>query len=177
MKREPIALDDLNLDIFRALGERWMLLTAGAPAPGKFNMMTISWGALGVLWDKPIAIVFVRPTRHTYKFMEESDSFTLCAFPAQFGEALLLCGTKSGRDVNKAREAGLTPVASTRVGAPGFEEAELILECRKLYFNDLNPENFATREIGKHYPKRDYHRMYVGEVAAAWGTKKFTTAG
>lgn len=177
MKREALALDELTLDIFRALGERWMLLAAGTAAPGKFNMMTVSWGALGVLWDKPIAIVFVRPTRHTHKFMEESDSFTLSAFPAQFGDALLLCGTKSGRDVDKAREAGLTPVASTRVAAPSFDEAELVLECRKLYFSDINPANFATREIGKHYPKRDYHRCYIGEVVAVHGAKKFTSAG
>ncbi len=175
MKREPIAPDELELCVIRDFGGRWMLLTAGENAPGRFNTMTVSWGALGVIWNKPLALVVVRPSRYTFEFMERADSFTLCAFPGEYRDALTLCGTKSGRTFDKVRAAGLTPIPSTAVAAPGFDEAELILECRKMYSDDLRPDRFLLPEIEANYNGHDYHRMYFGDILAVHGISQYRT--
>jgi flavin reductase (DIM6/NTAB) family NADH-FMN oxidoreductase RutF len=153
--------------------EQWLLLASGENAPGKFNIMTVGWGSLGTMWAKPFALAVVRPSRHTYGFMNDSDTFTLSAFPPAYRDALLMCGTKSGRDTNKVAESGLTPIASTRVEAPGFEEADLIIECKKIYFDDFKPAQFLAPEIEDTYGGSDYHRMFFGEVLAIRGEEKY----
>ncbi|MBN2202034.1 flavin reductase [bacterium] len=151
----------------RALwAEHWLVLTAGDWAAGDYNAMTVSWGATGFLWEKPFAQVVVRPTRHTYGFMERYGSFTLCAFPERHREALALLGSRSGRDGDKINASGLTPEASSVVAAPRFGEAELVLECRKIYWQDMDPARFIDPSISGHYPLKDYHRIYYGEIAA-----------
>jgi flavin reductase (DIM6/NTAB) family NADH-FMN oxidoreductase RutF len=150
--------------------EQWLLLTSGDFREGRFNTMTVGWGSLGTMWSKPFAQVVVRPTRYTYEFMERYDSFTLCAFPRQYAGALELLGTRSGRDGDKIAEAGLTPIASKTIPSPGFAEAELTIECRKLYWDDLDPANFQDPEIETHYPAKDYHRIYFGEILLVRGT-------
>jgi len=146
---------------FHAMEGDTFLLTAGEP--GKYNTMTCGWGAWGVLWNKPVVFVFVRPTRHTYGFANDSGTFTVCFLPKTHRRALQFCGSHSGRDCDKAREAGLTPEAAGN-GSVYFREARLVMECRKIYIHDLDPSNFEEKDIDRNYPKRDYHRMYVGEV-------------
>jgi len=145
------------------------LLTSGDFAAGHFNTMTVAWGSMGTMWEKPFVQVVVRPVRYTYEFMERYDSFTLSAFPSEHRDTLLFLGARSGRDSDKIAESGLTPIASSRVAAPGFAEAELIVECRKVYWQDMDAAHFLTPEIERHYPERDYHRIYFGEVLAIWG--------
>ncbi|MFO0754057.1 MAG: flavin reductase [Thermodesulfovibrionales bacterium] len=155
---DPESLSDNS---FRLIGSDWMLVTAGTVK--SYNTMTASWGGLGVLWDKRVCFCFVRPTRYTYEFMEKAPFFTLSFFGEQYREALKLCGTRSGRDTDKAAAAGLSPAE----GLPGtvhFAEARLVLECRKIYFNDIVPEHFIDPGIHDNYQAKDYHRMYVGEV-------------
>ncbi len=137
-----------------------MLITAGMP--DRFNTMTASWGGLGVLWERKVAFCFIRPTRYTYEFVERSERYTLSFFREQNRKALTFCGTHSGRDRDKVREAGLTPVRDG--GFIYFNEARLVLECRKIYFQDIGPERFLDREINEMYSEKDYHRMYVGEI-------------
>ncbi len=173
MKRSPIPFEHFCADIFAALNNRWMLLTAGGKDAGTYNIMTISWGAVGVLWNKPIAVVFVRPSRHTYGFMEGGHTFTLCAFPSEFKDSLTLCGTSSGRTIDKIKECGFTPVPSSLVSTPGFDEAELILECRKIYYDDIKPAHFLAPYIEGNYKGHDYHRLYIGEIAAIQGTSDY----
>ena len=127
--------------------------------------MTVSWGGLGWLWGRPLAIVVVRPTRFTYEFTEKYETFTLSAFDEKFRGALEMLGTKSGRDSDKMAESGLTPIPSLKAGCPGFAEAQLILECRKAYWHDLDPKHFIARHIEANY-RNDYHRVYFGEVLA-----------
>lgn len=146
---------------FKLIGSDWMLVTAGTL--DSYNTMTASWGGLGVLWNKNIAICFIRPTRYTYGFMESATYFTLSFFGEEHRDALNLCGTKSGRDTDKAAATGLVPVA-TESGGVAFAQARLVLECRKIYFQDLNPSHFVDPAIERHYAKKDYHRMYVGEI-------------
>lgn len=145
----------------RLIGDDWMLITAGTL--DSYNTMTASWGALGVLWGRPVAFCFVRPQRHTYGFIERHDTFSLSFFRERYRNALTFCGTKSGRDVDKAREAGLTALAGND-GTVHFEQARLVFECRKLYFQDIDPDRFLDPAIADNYPKQDYHRMYVGGI-------------
>ena len=173
MNRAPIQVEELRVDIHRLWDEEWFLLTAGDLAAGRFNTMTVSWGGMGILWNKPLALVVVRPTRYTMEFMDRYETFTLCAFPERCRPALNLLGSKSGRSGDKIREAGLTPMASNLVAAPGFAEAELILECRKMYWQDLDPSHFLLPEIEKNYPLKDYHRVYFGEILGIWGEDRY----
>ena len=145
----------------KLIGDDWMLITAGTL--DSYNTMTASWGALGVLWSKPVAFCFVRPQRHTYGFMEKHDTFSLSFFRERYRDALTLCGTKSGREVDKAKETGLNALAGSD-GTVHFEQARLVLESRKLYFQDIDPSRFLDTEIDTLYPQKGYHRMYVGEI-------------
>ena len=148
-----------------------MLLTAGDYAAGKFNAMTIGDGSFGIMWGKPFALVIVRPSRYTYEFMETYPSFTLCAFGPAHAPALKLLGSKSGRDGDKITESGLTVAASSLVAAPCFREAELVVECRKTYWDDLDPNHILTPkwEVDSYYPSGNFHRVYFGEVLAVHG--------
>ncbi len=150
-------------NVFKLVSKDWMLVTAGTM--DSFNMMTASWGGLGFLWDMDVAMCVVRPVRHTFGFMERNASFSLSFFEEKYRPALKLCGTKSGRDINKAKEAGLTPVEG-RNGGIYFEEARLVLVCRKLYWHDFDPAHFVDPKLDKFYPNKDYHRMYVGEIVS-----------
>ncbi|HYH03125.1 MAG TPA: flavin reductase family protein [Bacillota bacterium] len=171
MSRMEIAFEELNLNIV-PFWSNGLVLTAGINEPGKFNPMTIGWGCLGFSWKKPIIMVAVRPTRYTYEFIESCESFTVCAFPSQYQKTLTLLGTKSGRDIDKLKESGLTPLPSTKVACPGFNEAELILECRKIYYDDLKPGN-ATEAVHDFYRTGDYHRLYCGEILAIHGESHY----
>jgi flavin reductase (DIM6/NTAB) family NADH-FMN oxidoreductase RutF len=170
MTRQPIPLHDLLVRPHHLWDKQRLLLTAGDFATGHFNTMTVGWGSLGTMWDRPFAQVVVRPVRYTFQFMERYDTFTLCAFSESYRKALNLLGTRSGRDGDKITEAGLTPIASTQVAAPGFAQAELILECRKLYWDDFEPAHFLDPAIENNYPHQDYHRIYFGQIVAVYGS-------
>jgi flavin reductase (DIM6/NTAB) family NADH-FMN oxidoreductase RutF len=164
-----MALDALRIDAFavnaHALWKnQWLALACGDFASGRFNAMTVAWGSIGTMWEKPFVQIVVRPTRYTFTFLERFDTFTLCAFPDRFRKALSLLGSKSGRDCDKIKESGLTPIASETVASPSFLEAELALECRKVYWADLEPAHFLDPKIRELYPRNDYHRVYFGEV-------------
>ncbi len=167
MERIEIPFNELNLNPIKFWNDS-LLLTAGELRPGKFNSMTVAWGSLGVYWEEPMVQVVVRPSRYTYDFMEKSDSFTVCAFNPGYGAALKIMGTKSGRDTNKIEESKLTPRPSKMIAAPGYNEAELILECRKVYFNDLNPANI-DETVETFYHGRNYHRFYFGKIVSIQG--------
>lgn len=154
----PVEITD---NMIHLIGKEWMLITAGTP--GHFNTMTASWGAMGELWLKPVCFCFVRPQRYTYEFMEKRDAFTLSFFDERYKPQLNFCGSRTGRETDKADECGFTPVAAEN-GSVYFEQARLVIECRKLYFQDLDPVNFLDPVIMKNYPQKDFHRMYVGEI-------------
>ena len=176
MNRISISPQQLILPAIKIWAHRWPLLTAGDFTSGNFNAMTVGWGGLGVMWNKPIAMVVVRPSRYTYEFMEEHDTFTLSVLPESHRQALTICGETSGRDVDKIKLAGLTPVPSLVVGAPGFDEAELIIECRKMYTAPFESHRFLDPQIIKHYPDGDLHLMTFGEVVAIRGTSDYVAS-
>ena len=168
-----IAPEDLRIRIVDAFLNRWMLLTSGDFAQRDFNTMTVAWGFLGAMWKKPVAIAVVRPTRYTYEFMNRYDTFTLCAFPEEHRSDLSVLGTRSGREGDKIAETSLTAVASERVAAPCFAQAELVVECRKIYADDIVPEKMIDPAIDANYPAKDYHRAYYGEILAVRGTDAY----
>ena len=163
-KFRSVSPADLPDNFFTRIGDDWMLITA-ENSLGEINTMTASWGCAGILWNKPVAICFIRPQRHTYGIVEDTDTLTLSFFPAgEYRDALRYCGTKSGRDGDKFAAAGLT-VAHAASGAPYVDEANLVLVCRKLYADDLKENCFIDPEMLKHYAARDYHRFYICEIA------------
>lgn len=172
MERQDIPFNDLSVHPFKLWDKDWALLASGDFASQEFNCMTVSWGSLGVMWNKPFAMVVVRPQRYTREFIDASDSFTLSVFPEQYHATLEILGTKSGRHMDKIKGSGLTPCASVEVASPSFEEAELIMECRKMYFDDYEPKHFLSDFIEDFY-EADYHRMFFGEVLAVKGTKNY----
>lgn len=157
---------DLSVNIVDLWDNQWLLLTAGSDTD--FNMMTVSWGSIGCIWNKPFAQVVVRPQRYTYRFTEKYEEFTLCAFPEKYRSALKLLGSTSGRDGDKLAQTDLSIKSSSAVSAPSYNEATLILECRKIYFQDMNSKGFLDKTIQKNYPINDYHRIYFGEILAVF---------
>lgn len=164
----PEALTD---NVFRLIGKDWMLVTSAADtdslAGGKdYNTMTASWGGTGILWNKPVAFVFIRPQRHTFGFTEENDRLTLSFFDEKYRAALAFCGKESGRNCDKAAECGLTPVSDhTEAGrAVWFDEARLVLKCRKLYADFLRREAALSEIVTCQYSADDWHKMYVCEI-------------
>ena len=160
MNFKEISPYEINNNAFSLISKDWMLITAGDK--DNHNTMTASWGSIGFLWNKPIATIYVRPQRYTYEFLEQNDTFTLSFFDEYYRDALKLCGAKSGRDIDKDKETGLTPVETD--GATCYEQAKLVLVCKKLYFQDIMPDNFLDSTIESNYPNKDYHRAYIGQI-------------
>jgi flavin reductase (DIM6/NTAB) family NADH-FMN oxidoreductase RutF len=173
MTRQSISIDRLWISPFDVFIDRWMLLTSGDFSLSKYNAMTVSWGAMGQIWERPFVMVVVRPGRYTFEFMERHDSFTLCVFPEKYRPVLNLLGSRSGRTRDKIRESGLTPEASLQVSAPCFNEAELVLECVKMYWDDIKPGQFLDKDIHAMYPEKDYHRAFFGRIAAVQAAENY----
>lgn len=145
---------------FSTFNDDWALVTSGPV--DKHNSMTISWGEMGTLWNKNVVTIFVKPCRYTYKFMEENEYFVVSFFDERYKNALKIMGSKSGRDVNKDDESGLTPMKYGQVTT--YLEAKMTIICKKIYSNDLVLENIPEAERKKHYEIDKPHRMYIGEV-------------
>lgn len=156
----PIEAKAIKDNLFTMVGDQWMLVTAGGGA--SWNTMTASWGGFGVLWNREVAFVFVRPTRHTFMFMEKNEHFSISVFPEQYREALRLIGSNSGRDADKMALTGLHPMP---LGSDviGFEESRIAMVCRKIYYHEMDPMRFLDPTINDHY-NADFHRMYIGEI-------------
>ncbi|MCF8379384.1 MAG: flavin reductase [Bacteroidales bacterium] len=162
-KIKPVKIDK---NLIQLVGKDWMLITAGELS--SYNTMTASWGQMGVLWNLPVAICYIRPQRFTFEFVEKADYYTLSFFENKYRKALNFCGSKSGRDFDKAKETGLSAF-ETELGNISFAEASLILECKKLYADDIKENKFIQRDLaGKHYPQKDFHRFYIGEICETW---------
>ncbi len=175
MTNSPINIQELHLKSFSIFNDQWFLLSCGDFNKNQFNSMTVSWGSIGIMWNKPFIQVVVRPTRYTYEFMEKYPDFTACAFPAAYQPALELLGSESGRDSDKMSRSGLTPTAGTQVNSPVFKEANLIFECRKIYTDVFHPQYFIDPAIEILYTKDDYHRIYFGEILSISGDRTFFT--
>ena len=152
---------ELKDNVFSLIGDQWMLITAGTGED--LNTMTASWGGLGILWGAPAATCYIRPQRYTKEFVDREEYFTLTFFGEEHRQALALCGSKSGREVDKVQACGFT-VKTASCGAPYFEEASLVLVCRKRFAQEMDPANIPEDVKASFYPAQDYHTMYIGEI-------------
>lgn len=162
---QKIDIKTLKENTVSLFDDKWALITAGNK--DSYNTMTASWGAMGELWNKDVCFVFIRPQRYTYEFTEREDYFTVSFFGEEYKKALGFCGRYSGRDYDKAKETGLTPMEIG--GSMSFEESKIILLCKKVYIQDIDPAGFIEKSIDADcYSAKDYHRMYVGEIVEAY---------
>ena len=160
-----IPVSDFECAPIRMIAKDWLLFTASKP-DGTFNPMTVSWGGIGELWGKNVAFVFVRPQRYTHEFTEAGDMATLTWFEEKYRETLAFCGAKSGRDVDKIAESGLTP-QNDGDNAIYYSEAKVVFKLKKLYANKkaFTPNNATDPSLFDfHYKKKDYHTLYVYEI-------------
>jgi len=161
-KFKEIRPEDISENPFKLFDIDWMLITAGNL--NSFNTMTASWGGFGVLWNKNIAICFIRPQRYTFQFVEKNSFFSLCFFEEKYREILSYCGAESGKNVNKIQKTGLIPFL-TKNNCIAYEQSKLIIECRKIYSDIIRNDKFIDAMIPLDiYPTQDYHHIYVGEI-------------
>jgi flavin reductase (DIM6/NTAB) family NADH-FMN oxidoreductase RutF len=137
---------------------------------GKVNPMTIGWGEVGIVWGRPVFTVLVRRSRYTHGCLLSSQDFTVnVPGPGRLKEALLFCGTKSGREMDKAAKCGLTYAPAKYVKTPIIEACSLHYECRILVRRQLDRADFASPEVLKeYYGTDDHHMIVVGEIVAAY---------
>lgn len=170
MEWKKVSVKDLDKNVFQRIGDEWMLITARKD--GRANTMTASWGAMGIMWGVPTATVYIRPQRYTREFVDDTETFTLSFFDGEQKKAMGMLGSVSGKDEpDKIEKSGLH---LTEVdGHPAFEEASLVLVCRKRYVQEMKPECFVgTEEIERWYPEKDFHLMYMAEITDVWVPEK-----
>ena len=171
MKRE-IQVWDYAGAILQAM-EKGILLTT--KADGKVNTMTIGWGKLGIVWGKPVFIAYVRESRHTKAMLDNTLEFTVNVPVNGCDKRILsVCGTKSGRDMDKIQELNLTLEEPQSIGVPAIRELPLTLECKVIYRQAQDPEAINREATDRYYPKNqqfpegDYHTAYFGQITAAY---------
>lgn len=158
--KELEGIKSVKENLVKLIDDDWGLVCA---CDGdEWNGMTISWGGVGELWNKDVVFAFIRPQRYTKVLMDKSDYFTVSFFDKDKKDALKICGTKSGRDMDKMKLAGLSPVFDGDTVYP--EEARLVIKCRKIAVQKLDNAGFIDESIEKNYSAGDYHYIYVGEI-------------
>ena len=169
MNRTAIRLFDLWPETMAALTHEGLLLNS-VGIDGQPDTMTIGWLSGGVIWGRPILTVYVRPSRYTYSRLEEVGEFTVNVLPPADSEALQLCGTVSGRDVDKFARTGLKPIPAQKVQVPIIEQGVIHYECQVVHRNDLLPVHLQDEIKVAAYPEGNFHRVYFGKVLAAYAT-------
>jgi flavin reductase (DIM6/NTAB) family NADH-FMN oxidoreductase RutF len=137
-----------------------ILLVAGDPP----NPMTIGWTTIGHIWNKQIMTVLVRPGRYTFSLMESVKDFSVCVLPDQFRKELHICGTKSGRDINKTEACNFNIEKCIKAESFFITESTIHFECHIVHKNFLNPATLDPAIIKRHYPVKDFHMVYYGEI-------------
>ena len=168
-----------TVDIFDYAGhicktlKKGILLTTAAE--GKVNTMTIGWGTLGIEWNKPIFIAYVRESRYTRQMLAKNPEFTVnIPMDAIDSRILSHCGRVSGRDTDKFADLGLTAVASDVISVPGIRQLPLTVECRVIYEQKQDLGALPEAVLDRFYPTdsengfRDYHIAFYGEIINAY---------
>ena len=178
MKQE-INVFDYSNEIIRAIGNGVLITTKSGD---KVNSMTIGWGMLGIEWGKPIFIAFVREGRFTRTLLDESMEFTVNIPYGEYDKKIIgFCGSRSGRDVDKWKELGLTAIEPDKISAPAIKELPLTLECKILYKQLQDKDAMPQSIIERNYPadidssnpmaNKDYHIAYYAEIVGAYIVK------
>ena len=147
-------------NLIKCFSEEWALITAGNA--DSYNMMTASWGFAGEMWGEDSIAVVIRPQRYTMEFIDKNDYFTV-SFYGDRKDIHKICGSKSGRDINKTAETGLTPLSNDKYVY--FKEARMVLVIKKQFVQQLSPDGFIDKSIiDKWYPENDFHNMIIGKI-------------
>ncbi len=158
--RKQVELSEVLQETLDNLDGKGILLVAGDPP----NPMTIGWGTVGLIWNKQIMTVMVRPVRHTFSLMESAKDFSVCILPEEYHKELNLCGTQSGRDINKLEVCKLNIEKCSKVDSFFISESMIHYECRMVHKHFLDPATLDPAITKRFYPKKDFHRIYYGEI-------------
>ncbi len=156
---KEINAKEIDRNLIKAISEEWMLISAGDQ--NAYNMMTASWGFMGEVWGNDSVVALVRPQRYTMEFINNSDYFAL-SFYGDNKDIHKICGSKSGRDVDKTKETGLTPIFSDNTVY--FKEARMVIICKKQYVDQMKENCFIDKEPLSCYKDGDYHYMIIGKI-------------
>lgn len=158
---KEIKPEELSENPFKLIGSDWLLVVAEKEK--RVNMLTASWGQVGVMWGKPVVNIFIRQSRFTKTYLDSGETFTLCVLPSEMRDVYNFCGSKSGRDFDKVKETGLSVEHDGQY--PYFKESRLVLECKKLYEQIVPESAFLDKELYKKwYPTDDLHTQYIAEI-------------
>lgn len=175
MAKEKMAYDEYFKQVNNVLGSSGLLLASGEPGKGT-NAMAIGWGNLGIVWGRPIWVVLVRPSRFTYELIEEAGDFTVNVPGQDLAKQTAYCGSHSGRDEDKLATLGLKVAAGKEVSSGVVEACPINYECKVVGKSDIVPNMLDGAVKAEFYGQGDYHRVYFGEVLAAYADRK-TAAG
>lgn len=154
---------ELQRSAFQMIGKDWMLICPpDKTKAGGINPMTASWGGVGILWNKPVCTLYIRPQRYTYNLAEESEYLSVCFPPEADRESMRFCGTRSGRDTDKVSECGFGTAEFD--GVRYIDSSDVVFICKKLYADDLKEESFTDTSPLANYKQKDYHRFYICEI-------------
>ena len=162
---EKIDVTELD-NAIKAIGTDWMLITVDDAENGRANAMTASWGTLGVIWNKPVCICFVRPERHTFKLLNEKKELSIAFLEKDRREAYTVCGRQSGADLDKLKKCGLTTLSLDGISV--ISEAQTALTCKVLYEDDIKESGFLDSALLSNYASAGYHRVFICEIIGAY---------
>lgn len=148
-------------DLLKKINSNWFLITAGNE--DKYNMMTASWGTFGILWNKPVAQIFVRPSRYTHQFIIKNDFFSICFFDSSYSNILSELGSKSGRNFDKMNISALKAKVYENKTI-FFEEAKEVLILKKIYNSFLDEKGISNDVKKDFYPQEDFHSFFFGQI-------------
>lgn len=172
MQRTQVSYDhklNKTLTLLRDPG----LLLSSTKSSGESNVMTIGWGTVGIIWGKPIFVVLVRPSRYTYEFIEDSGAFTVNVPADDMREWVNLCGSRSGRNMDKFAAGNMTTTPGRTVSAITIDACPMVYECVVVHSSDVIPANLATEIESSFYGGADYHRVYFGEILGAYAAESY----
>ncbi|MCL1943209.1 MAG: flavin reductase [Candidatus Azobacteroides sp.] len=162
---KKITPENISNDLFM-INNRWMLVSAGRDS--NFNTMTASWGGFGTAWSKPVAFMLIKNTRYTFEFLQKDSVYTLSFFDKKYRDTLQMLGSKSGRDFDKIKKSGFTPLRMPS-GAMSFKEADLVIECKKLLSQPIDTSNITSSDVMNWYREEPgVHNIFFGEIIGVW---------
>lgn len=165
---KEIDIKSVDINPFKKIGDEWALLMAGDK--DSYNSMTISWGYMGVMFNKPVFLTVVRPQRYTKEFLDKNEYFTISFFDKEYKKTLGYLGSNSGRDTDKMNVEGMD--AKFLDNGVFYKQASLVLVCKKLFSMDQSKAEFYDKSIKPEiYPTGDFHTFYTGEIVKVYENK------
>jgi len=169
MLRETGNFDNVN-KLFDSLKKGGAFLVAGRDEVA--NPMTIGWATVGIIWGKPVLTVLVRPSRHTFSLISKHDEFVVCVPEPGMSKELSICGTRSGRDIDKFAECGFTKENGLKVSVPHIAQCPMHYECRIVHRNNVSRETLINGLDSQYYPDGDFHTVFYGEMLGTYLREK-----